>query len=215
MLALVFGPTLWIRAVMSRHADPRPDFPGTGGELARHLLDEAGLQSVPVEVADSDHYDPMAKAVRLSQRNYDDASLTAVAIAAHEVGHALQHRDGYAPLSARTRIVTIAARADQIAMVATMALSVLGSAALSPRFLLLGGIAVILSGLVRVAANLITLPVEFDASFKRALPILASGYIAPRDHAAARHILRAAAFTYVASTLVGMLNLMRFVRLFR
>lgn len=213
--ALIFGPSLWIRAVMKRHADPRPDFPGTGGELARHLLDEAGLQSVMVEVAESDHYDPEAKAVRLSERNYNDASLTAVAVAAHEVGHALQDRDGYAPLVARTRIVTVAARADQLAMIATMGLSLLGSAVLSPRFLLIGAIIVIGSGLIRVLANLITLPVEFDASFNRALPILRSGYIPARDQAAASHILRAAAFTYVASTLVGMLNLLRFIRLFR
>lgn len=214
-LALVFGPRLWIRAVMARHAGPRPDFPGTGGELARHLLDEAGLQSVPVEVGTSDHYDPVAKAVRLSDANFNGVSLTAVAVAAHEVGHALQDRDGYAPLSVRTRVVTVAARADQFTMAATMALSILGSATISPRLLLFGGVAVILSGLIRVGADLITLPVEFDASFNRALPMLAGGYIPSQDQAAARRVLRAAAFTYVASALVSMLNLMRFVRLFR
>lgn len=213
--ALIFGPSLWIRMVMARYANERPDFPGTGGELARHLLDEAGLESVPVEIGASDHYDPGARAVRLSDRNYNGASLTAVAVAAHEVGHALQHRDGYAPLSARTRIVTIAGRVDRVAMAVSLGLSILGSAAISPRFLLFGGAAVILSGLVRVVADLITLPVEFDASFNRALPILNSGYIAPSDHAGATKILRAAAFTYVASALVGMLNLLRFIRFFR
>ena len=215
LLALIFGPSLWIRSVMARHADPRPDFPGTGGELARHLLDEAGLQNVPVEAAASDHYDPKAKAVRLSQDNYNGTSLTAVAVAAHEVGHALQDRDGYAPLGARTRVVGVAVRADRIAMLATMGLSLLGSAAISPRVLLIGAIAVVVSGLIRVAADLVTLPVEFDASFNRALPILSSGYIPPEDQPAARRILRAAAFTYVAGALVSMLNLMRFVRLFR
>ncbi len=216
LLALIFGPSLWIRSVMARHADPRPDFPGTGGELARHLLDEAGLQAVSVEASDSDHYDPNAKAVRLSRQNYDGASLTAVAVAAHEVGHALQDRDGYGPLGIRTRVVRVAIRADRIAMLATMGLSLLGSAAISPRILLFGAIAVVVSGLIRVAANLITLPVEFDASFNRALPILSSGgYIPPEDQPAARRILRAAAFTYVAGALVSMLNLMRFARLFR
>jgi len=215
LLALIFGPSLWIRSVMARHAQPRPDFPGTGGELARHLLDEAGLQSIPVEAAASDHYDPKAKAVRLSAGNYDGRSLTAVAVAAHEVGHALQDRDGYAPLGARTRVVGVAVRADQIAMLATMGLSLLGSAAISPRVLLIGAIAIVVSGLIRVAADLVTLPVEFDASFNRALPILSSGYIPAEDQTAARQILRAAAFTYVAGALVSMLNLMRFARLFR
>lgn len=100
-------------------------------------------------------------------------------------------------------------------MIATMGLSVVGSAAISPRILLFGTIAVIASGLIRVIANLVTLPVELDASFNRALPILASGYIPPEDQVAARQILRAAAFTYVASALVSMLNLMRFIRVFR
>ena len=78
---LVIGPTLWIQSVMSRHAADRPDFPGTGGELARHLLDSAGLQSVTVESgADGDHYDPTDKVVRLTTKNHDGRSLTAVAV---------------------------------------------------------------------------------------------------------------------------------------
>lgn len=215
LLALTFGPSIWIRRVMARHADPRPDFPGTGGELARHLLDEAGLAEVTVEEGPSDHYDPTAKAVRLSKDNHDGRSLTAIAVAAHEVGHALQDRDGYAPLKARQRIVAAAARVDQAAVAASFGLSVIGGAAVSPRILLFGALAILLSGLVRVVANLVTLPVEFDASFGRALPILASGYVPPDDQAAARRILRAAAFTYVAAALVSTLNLLRFLRWLR
>jgi Zn-dependent membrane protease YugP len=106
VLAVVFGPSLWAKAVLAHHADDRPDYPGTGGELARHLLDRAGLEEVAVERTDrGDHYDPEAKAVRLTPGNLDGRSLTAVTAATHEVGHALQDRDGYGPLATRTRLV--------------------------------------------------------------------------------------------------------------
>jgi Zn-dependent membrane protease YugP len=87
---------------MASHASERADFPGTGGELARHLLDEAGLGSVKVErIENGDHYSPLDRAVRLAASNYDGKSVTAVAVAAHEVGHAFQHAQGYGPVMMR------------------------------------------------------------------------------------------------------------------
>ena len=101
-----FGPQLWAKGVLRYYAVDRPDFPGTGGELARHLLDEAGLQEVRLEPAPAgDHYDPVDKVVRLSPENLEGRSLTAVVVAAHEVGHALQDRDAYRPLVTRTKLV--------------------------------------------------------------------------------------------------------------
>src|SRR5262249_30597743 len=95
LLAVVFGPQFWVHHVLRRHGAERPDFPGTGGELARHLLDEAGLQAVKVETTDhGDHYDPDAQAVRLLPAHYDGRSVSAVAVAAHEVSHAVQHARG-------------------------------------------------------------------------------------------------------------------------
>jgi Zn-dependent membrane protease YugP len=212
--ALVFGPTLWVRSVMSRHSAERPDIPGSGGELARHLLDSANLQDVIVEQSSvGDHYDPTEKAVRLTKANYENHSLTAVAVAAHEVGHALQDRDGYKPLHARQRMNKAAALTDTIGSVVLFALSFAGTAAAGPRMLMLGVIAVILMGLIRVAANLITLPVELDASFKRALPILEHGaYVSEDDLPAARGILKAAAYTYVAASAMQLLNFLRLLR---
>lgn len=215
LFALVFGPTVWIKSVMSKHGQDRSDYPGTGGELARHLLDEAGLQEVAVENGPGDYYDPEAKEVHLSKSNYEGRSLTAVAVAAHEVGHAIQDRDGYAPLMARQRTVKVAALVDQAASAAVFILSIFGGAALSPRIFLLGALIIVASGLIRVVANLVTLPVEFDASFNRALPTLANGYIPASDEAGARQILRAAALTYVAGALVSILNVLRFLRWFR
>lgn len=217
VLLLVIGPTLWVRYVMATHRQERQDFPGTGGELARHLLDLHDLQDVPVEITEAgDHYDPTTKTVRLSKHNHDGRSVTAVAVAAHEVSHAIQHRDEYGPLKWRESTVKTASVTDQIGSLGLVALSALGSAVASPRVLLLGGAAIVVMGLVRVFAHLITLPVELDASFNRALPILEQGgYLKQDDMPAARSVLKAAAYTYVAGSLIQILNLFRFLRFLR
>ena len=216
-LLLIFGPMLWVRSVMASNGNDRPDFPGTGGELARHLLDLHGLQEIPVETTEmGDHYDPETRKVLLTASNHDGRSVTAVAVAAHEVGHAIQDRDGYGPLKWRQSTVRTALVTDRIGSVALVGLSVLGSAVATPKLLLLGLGAVVLMGLVRVLAHLITLPVEFDASFNRALPILQDGgYLSARDMPAARSVLRAAALTYVAGSLIQILNLFRIARFLR
>ena len=217
LMGLAFGPTLWVRRVMQAHGDDRSDYPGTGGEFARHLLDEHGLHEVSVEVtAQGDHYDAGAKAVRLSQERFDGRSLTAVAVAAHEVGHALQDRDGYAPLKWCHRLVATANLTDRIGSVLILGLSALGGAAMSPRFFLFGILAVVGIGLIRVAAYLVMLPVEMDASFRRAYPIIdQGGYLPKEDLPSVRSVLKAAAYTYVAATLFQVLNLLRILRAFR
>ena len=94
ILAIVLGPSLWVRATLALYAAQRSDIPGTGAELARHLLDRFGLETVAVEaVAEGDHYDPDARAVRLAPNAHEGCSVVAVAVAAHEVGHAIQQRD--------------------------------------------------------------------------------------------------------------------------
>src|SRR4051812_4876673 len=106
LIALIFGPQLWIRHVLARHGIDRPDLPGTGAELARHLLDAADLQSVSVEQTDKgDHYDPEARAVRLLPQHHDGRSVTAVAVAAHEVSHAVQHARGEPAFARRFGLV--------------------------------------------------------------------------------------------------------------
>src|SRR5882724_6145013 len=106
VLAIVFGPQLWIRRVLAQHGTERPDFPGTGAELARHLLDEAGLQAVPVEETDKgDHYDPQTRTVRLLPQHHAGRSVAAVAVAAHEVSHAVQHARGEPAFARRLDLV--------------------------------------------------------------------------------------------------------------
>lgn len=216
LLLLVFGPSLWAKAVLARHSRQREDYPGTGGELARHLLDRFGLGQVSVEpTAAGDHYDPRAKAVRLSEANLNGKSLTAVTVAAHEVGHALQDSHGYAPLRLRTRLVGLAQGAEKLGALLMLLMPLAALATRAPS----SGLVLLLVGLlsfgVAVIVHLVTLPVEFDASFGRALPILAEGYIAPAERAAARRILTACALTYVAGSLACMLNLWRWLAILR
>src|SRR5690349_24124888 len=122
LLAVVLGPQWWIRRVMRRHGVERPDFPGTGAELARHLLDEAGLQQVKVEPTEhGDHYDPEAQAVRLLPQHHDGRSVTAVAVAAHEVSHAVQHARGEAAFALRWRLAGSLVWIDRVAPIVIVA----------------------------------------------------------------------------------------------
>ncbi|WP_119269158.1 zinc metallopeptidase [Taklimakanibacter deserti] len=215
LLGLIFGPQIWIKSTMARHARERADFPGTGGELARHLLDEAGLTTVKVEAIDGgDHYSPIDKAVRLSKSNFAGRSVTAIAVAAHEAAHALQDKEGYAPLRLRQRFVFYGIVIEKVGSALLLATPVLFALTRSP--LVMGlqiatGLAILASTIV---LHVLTLPTEFDASFKRALPVL-THYIRPEDMKGARQVLRAAAFTYVASALMSLIDVARWIRILR
>ncbi|WP_209318765.1 zinc metallopeptidase [Falsiroseomonas selenitidurans] len=197
-----------------RPGPPRPDLPGTGADLARHLLDEAGLQAVRVEPsAQGDHYDPEARAVRLAPERHDGRSVAAVAVAAHEVAHAVQHAWGEAGFRRRQALVRLLLplqRGAQILMIAAPLL-LLAFRAPVPPLLVIGLAVALLAG--RVAVHAVTLPVEFDASFGKALPVLQrGGYLAPADLPQARRVLRAAALTYVAAALLTLLDIARWFR---
>ena len=214
-IALIFGPQFWIKWTMSKYAVERPDMPGTGGELARHLLDDAGLQDVKLEVVQGgDHYSPDEKAVRLSEANFKGKSITAIAVAAHEVAHAIQHRDGYSPLLWRQRLVKKTIIIERVGSVMLMATPLVFALVRSPVVLFLE-IAVAIGILAStIVIHIFTLPTEFDASFKKALPVL-ENYVPPDEMPGARSVLRAAAFTYVAGALVSLLNVARWLRILR
>ena len=214
-LALIFGPQAWIRATMAKHAAERADFPGTGGELARHILDQAGLTEVKVErIAAGDHYSSMDKVVRLSASNFDGKSVTAVAVAAHEVGHALQHADGYGPLMLRQKLAGWCTAIERVGSILLMATPVIFMLTRSPIILIAEIAAAFGIMLSTVVIHAVTLPTEFNASFKRALPVLAA-YLPEDDMPAATSVLKAAAFTYVASALVTLLDITRWLRVLR
>lgn len=217
LVAVILGPSWWVRRVMNRYSKPADRYPGTGAQLARHLLDEVGLEAVKVEPTEQgDHYDPEARVVRLSESNHDNASLTAITVAAHEVGHAVQHADGYGPLQWRTRLVRSSQHFQRIGMILIALMPVALLALRLPRagiILLVMGLAALSSGIL---VHLVTLPTELDASFRRALPMLEKGgYLKPGDRPHARRILTAAALTYVAVSLMGLVNFWRWMRILR
>lgn len=217
ILGLAVLPTLWVRAVLARHRAERADFPGSGGEFARHLLDGMGLASVKVEeTAIGDHYDPQSKAVRLLPDHYHGRSLTAVVIAAHEVGHAMQDATGSALLKNRTRLAKVAFFVERIGGFVMLAAPLAAILLRHPAGILVELAAGLVILGLSVVLHLFTLPVEFDASFNRALPVLRHGrYIPDDDLPAARSILRAAAFTYVAAALMSLINIARWLRILR
>lgn len=217
VFALAYLPQLWVRRVIEAHSDERADFPGTGGEFARHLLDEMKLAHVKVEVTDrGDHYDPATKTVRLLPEHLNGRSLSAVVIAAHEVGHAMQDATGYAPLAARTRMARQAQAIERIGSIVMLAAPVVMILTKAPFLLFAQVMAGVLILGSTVLMHAVTLPVEFDASFSRALPVLKAGrYVREEDLGSARKILRAAAFTYVAAAAMSILDVMRWFRVLR
>ncbi len=216
LLGVVFGPQLWAQSILRRHSRSRADLPGTGGELARHLLDRFDLGEVKVEQTTlGDHYDPQDKVVRLRPERHDGRSLSAVVVASHEVGHALQDHFGYQPLQVRTRLVRYAAAAEKIGSMLMMGIPVVTLITRAPGAGLLTFVVGVLTLGIATVVHLVTLPVEFDASFRRALPILETGYVAREDMRAARRILTACALTYVAGSLASLLNLWRWIMILR
>lgn len=212
----VYLPSLWVKWVLKRHSKPRDDFPGTGGELAAHFVERLSLNGVKVEETPlGDHYNPATKTVGLSKDIFHGKSLTAVTVAAHEIGHAIQHADGYAPLETRTRWAETVVTGQKIGTVLLMVSPIIVILLKVPAagiLTALGGFLVL--GLAALM-HLLTLPTELDASFNRALPLLQTGYIPESDMPAAKSILRAAAFTYVASALATFVNIWMWLRILR
>ena len=213
VLGLIFGPSLWVKLVMRRHSSEKPEMPGTGGELAKHLIERFSLKDVKVEVTElGDHYDPTEKKVRLLREHYESKSLTAIAIAAHEVGHAIQDQQGDKRLTTRTKMVPVVDKVARWSVVIISFSPIIGIITRHPMpfsLLLLIG----LSGFIaRMMIHAVTLPIEFDASFSKALPLLREGnYISKSDEKAVSSILRAAALTYVSAALADILNLSRWI----
>lgn len=216
-LAFAMVPQMWVQRVLKEHSRERADFPGTGGQFARHLLDEMKLTGVGVEETKlGDHYDPDAKVVRLMPQHFRRRSLSAVVVAAHEVGHAMQDATGYKPLVTRTRLARQAQHVERFGAIIMLSAPIVMAIVKAPALVLvqIGAGVLILSSTILM--HLTTLPVEFDASFRRALPVLKEGgYINDADMASARRILRAAAFTYVAAAGMSLLDVMRWFRVLR
>lgn len=181
----------------------------TGAEVARRILDQSGLYNVPVEWIPghlTDHYDPTRRAVCLSETVYHSSSIAAISVAAHECGHALQHQEGYGALILRHRMVPVLMVTSGFAPW----LLLIGILLHASNLLLLG----ILFFFIAVLFHLVTLPVEFNASARAKEILLHSRFIRNEEERGVRSVLNAAAFTYVASALVALLQLFRFLLIY-
>ena len=217
VLFVIYAPQLWVQTVLSRYnrVDEK-NFPGTGGELARHILNRYNLKEIKVEVTElGDHYDPDARTVRLTRDKFDGRTLTAITVAAHECGHALQHAAGESLFMVRTRVARSAIWAQRIGSFLLFAAPVLVLLFKLPSVALINITGAFLIMGFAVIMHLFTLPVEIDASFNKALPILESGYLNQQQKPAARRILKAAAWTYVAASLATLLNFWRWLAVLR
>ena len=214
LLLAIYGPQWWVRMVMHRYSQNLADIPGTGGQLADHLIQRYQLKNVTVEETDPmrDHYDPQDKVVRLSPDNYHSKSLTAIAVAAHEVGHAIQfHRQE--PISQlRIKYLPTVFLIKKLGISLLMFMPVITALVRVPHAALIMGLAGLAAMLVSAILYLFILPEELDASFNKALPILTTGnYIKPEQEVAVRKILKAAAYTYFAAALADILSLWRWL----
>ncbi|MBL4583591.1 MAG: zinc metallopeptidase [Pseudomonadales bacterium] len=217
LLLLLLGPNLWAQHVIEKHSADQPHIPGTGAELAQHLITKFELTGVEVELTEQgSHYDPIAKRIRLQSFVHDGRSLSAVAIAVHELGHAVQDASQYSMLHTRTRLVSVAAIAEKIGSGAFLLAPLAGLLLRTPAPPMLMLVIAVLSMSVLSLVHLVTLPVELDASFKKAMPILEQGdYVSKRDLNIIKKILTAAALTYLAGSMTSMFNLWRWLRLIR
>ena len=181
----------------------------TGAQVAARILRDNGIHDVSIESVHgqlTDHYDPSTKTLRLSEPVFHETSISAVGVAAHEVGHAIQHARGYAPLRFRSAWVPVASLGGNISMVVLLIAAMLGGVATAT------GHTLALVGVLLFATTtlftLITLPVEFDASRRAILTLQRGGYLTPGELGGAKKVLDAAAMTYVAAFVTSLLQLL-------
>ena len=181
----------------------------TGAQVARMILDQHGLTDVrvvPTQGVLSDHYNPATKTVALSESNYYESSLAGIAVAAHEVGHAIQHKEAYSFLTLRSKLVPVANISSNMSWIFVLSVCLHRGSG----FLLLG-IVLLAAGVV---FQIVTLPVEFDASKRAMNEVVSLGIIGNNEEAGARKVLNAAAMTYVAAAAVAVLELLRLVLIY-
>lgn len=214
-MILVFVPQMLVKKTVAKFSETRTARGYSGRDVAEAILRENGLNHVHVEMSHgflSDHYDPMAKVIRLSPDVYQGNSIASVAVAAHECGHAIQHAKGFFPVvirSAMAPVVGFGSGLGPLLLMAAVMLGVFNAAA--PSFAVgIAWLGVVLYGLA-VAFHVVTLPVELDAS-GRALKVLeARSFLNAAEMPGAKKVLTAAAFTYVATALYALMELLYWV----
>ncbi len=208
-VAICLAASAKMRSTFSRYSRIRNHSGMTGREAAEQVLHRAGIYDVRVEHVSgnlTDHYDPRSKVLRLSDATYGSASVAAVGVAAHECGHAIQHATGYAPLAFRSALVPVANFGSTIAWPLIL-IGLLFNSQSSVLFLNLG----ILAFSLAVLFQIVTLPVEFNASSRAIRMLSGNGMLYGDEVQATRKVLTAAALTYVAGAASAILQLLRII----
>ena len=207
ILFLYLSPIIWFNFVFKKNDKILENMPFNGLEFGKLILKEKGLSDVTIEsTMEGDHYDPNEKKVRVKQDRLDNKSITAISVVCHEIGHAIQHNENYKPLERRQILVKNTAWVSKLGgAILYIGLPMLFAAGSFPviRGVL---ILVLLTIIISVLIHLITLDVEIDASFNKALPILRDK-IDSHYHEECRSVLRAAAYTYVIGSLQSFISL--------
>ena len=182
--------------------------PFTGSQLGQKLLQENNLENVLIEpIKQVDHYNPLKKKVHISEDKLHKKSITSIAVVAHEIGHAIQDKENYKPLLLRQKLIEKTMIFQRIgSFLLIIGLPSIFAITKSPFITFIAAIIIMGCLSTNVLIHLITLPVEFDASFKRALPILQK-YVPKENMRQCRSVLRAAAFTYLAQSIVSIFRL--------
>jgi uncharacterized protein len=203
------GIQMWLRNIYAKWMRVANTSNLTGAQVARAILDANGLTQVRVEAVRgmlTDHYDPRGNVVRLSEGNFGYANVSGMAVAAHEVGHALQHAKSYAPLAFRSLLLPVASIGSQFGPI----LAIFGLAMGGASSLLFNIGLLLFAG--AVLFQIVTLPVEFDASRRALVELERLNIATPQDVGAARQVLTAAAWTYVAAAATSIAYLLYFLR---
>lgn len=209
IMVIPFWAQMKVKGAYARYSKVISSTRMTGAEVARKILHDNGLYNISIEETRgklTDHYDPRTKVVRLSSDNYHGASLAATAIAAHEVGHAIQDAEDYAYLRFRHTLVPVANLGSNFAWIILIA----GMLMYSANLILLG----IIFMAVAVLFQIVTLPVEFNASSRAMNQVISLGIIQNNEEKETKKVLNAAALTYVAAAFVAVIELLRFVLIF-
>ena len=216
----LFLPSLWVNYILKKYNKILPDMPFTGRELGKKILEAEEITNVSINpIQQLDHYNPKEKKINISTDKLDKKSITSIAVVAHEIGHAIQDREKYKPLIFRQSLVEKTMIFQRIgSFLLIIGLPSIFAFTKSPLITLIAAIIIMGCLSTNVLIHLITLPVEFDASFKKALPILQK-YVPKQNLHQCKSVLRAAALTYLAQSIISIFRLkiilLSFVNIFK
>ncbi len=205
---ILFIPNLWVNYILKKNNNIMPDMPFTGREIGNKIIQDNNLKNVKIEsIKHIDHYNPIDKKVKIGEDKLDKKSITSISVVVHEIGHAIQDKENYKPLLLRQKLIEKTLILQRIgSFLLIIGLPSIFAFTKSPIITFFAAMIIMGCLSTNVLIHLVTLPVEFDASFKRALPILKK-YVPKQNMKQCRSVLRAASFTYLAQSVVSIFRL--------